>query len=109
MSLGEEQDVFAALGDPTRRRILELLADGSVLRVSDISEAFDMTRQAVTKHLNILRDAGMTETRWQGRDRLTSVSGTAVDPLRAWLAKYDAFWSEKLAQLKQNIEEGEGS
>ena len=55
-------DVFAALGDPTRRRIVELLADGQARRLSDLVVEFDSTRQTVTRHLDVLGSAGITTT-----------------------------------------------
>ena len=54
--------IFAALGDPTRQRITELLAERHELRLSDLTEEFDLTRQTVTRHLDVLCDAGVTTT-----------------------------------------------
>lgn len=99
-----EQLVFAALGDATRRKILQMLADGNARKVSEIASEFQMSRQAVTKHLNILADAGITETYWSGRDRMTCTQSDALNPLRAWVTKYDTFWSNKLELLKRNAE-----
>lgn len=102
-------DVFAALGDPTRQRIVELLADGQARRLSDLVEEFDSTRQTVTRHLDVLGSAGITTTVRRGRERYTSLSEGAFDPVRDWLSRYDRFWDERLAQLKALIEEGEAS
>ena len=100
-----EQLVFAALGDATRRKILQMLADGNPRRVSEIASDFQISRQAVTKHLNILAEAGITETHWSGRERLTRTHSEALTPLRAWVTKYDAFWTDKLNVLKRNAEQ----
>ena len=105
----EATQVFAALGDPTRRRIVEVLADGQARRLSDLVEEFDSTRQTVTRHLDVLGSAGITSTVRQGRERYTSLSAQAFDPVRDWLSHYDRFWDERLAQLKALIEEGEES
>ena len=100
-------DTFTALSDPTRRRIVERLAEGGARRIADIASEFDMSRQAVTKHLDILNQAGIVITERRGRERLNRLSGDAFDPIRDWLTRYDRFWEEKLGQLKKIIEEGE--
>jgi len=100
-------DAFAALSDPTRRQIVERLAEGGVQRVSDLSTGFAMSRQAVTKHLDILDKAGVVITERRGRERFNRLAEGAFDPIRDWLARYDRFWENKLGQLKQIIEEGE--
>ncbi len=97
-------EVFAALGDPTRQRIVELLADGRELRLSDLVEEFDSARQTVTRHLDVLGAAGITRTDWRGRERYTSLAADAFDPVRDWLGRYDRFWDEKLGQLKTLID-----
>jgi DNA-binding transcriptional ArsR family regulator len=99
-------DVFAALADPTRQRIVEVLADGRELRLSDLAEEFDSVRQTVTRHLDVLSAAGVTRTEWRGRERFTSLSANAFDPVRDWLSHYDRFWDARLGQLKRLIEEG---
>ena len=96
--------IFAALGDRTRQRIVELLADGRETRVSDLVREFDSTRQTVTRHLDVLAAAAITRTEWRGRERYTSLAPDAFDPARDWLRRYDRFWDEKLAQLKTLIE-----
>ena len=100
-------DAFAALSDPTRRQIVELLAEGGAQRIADLSTGFDMSRQAVTKHLDILNKAGVVITEHRGRERFNRLAGDAFDPIHDWLARYDRFWESKLGQLKKIIEEGE--
>ena len=99
--------VFAALGDPTRQRIVELLADGREVRLSDLVEEFDSRRQTVTRHLDVLGEAGITATEWRGRERFTRLSADAFDPLRDWLSRYDRYWEARLRKLKTMIEKGE--
>jgi len=98
---------FAALSDPTRRHIVELLAEGNALRVGDLAARFESSRQAVTKHLDILCDAQLVTTQWQGRERISRMAPDAFAALRDWMEHYDRFWSEKLENLKQLIERGE--
>ena len=100
-------DAFAALSDPTRRQIVERLAEGGARRIADIASEFDMSRQAVTKHLDILSKAGVVITERQGRERFNRLAEDAFDPIRDWLTRYDRFWEDKLGQLKKIIEEGE--
>jgi DNA-binding transcriptional ArsR family regulator len=105
MNQEQTSRTFAALADPTRRRIVELLADGRQMRLADLSSEFDATRQTVTRHLDVLNEAGLTTTRHHGRERLTAISEDAFQPIRAWLDHYDRFWGEKLAGLKALIEQ----
>ena len=100
-------DAFAALSDPTRRQIVELLAAGGAQRIADISSGFDMSRQAVTKHLDILNKAGVVIAERRGRERFHRLAGDAFDPIHDWLARYDRFWESKLSQLRKIVEEGE--
>jgi DNA-binding transcriptional ArsR family regulator len=99
--------VFAALGDPTRARIVQLLAGADELRLSDLAQEFDSARQTVTRHLDVLGDAGLTTTEWRGRERYTALSDDAFDPVRDWLSRYDRFWDQRLDELKTLIEGGE--
>lgn len=100
-------DPFSALSDPTRRRIVEMLATGGAQRVVDIAAHFAMSRQAVTKHLDVLDRTGVLVTERQGRERFNRLAEDAFDPIREWLERYDRFWSERLNELKRIIEEGE--
>jgi DNA-binding transcriptional ArsR family regulator len=100
-------DAFTALSDPTRRRIVERLAEGGAQRIADIASEFDMSRQAVTKHLDILSKAGILITERRGRERFNRLADDAFDPIRDWLTRYDRFWEDKLGRLKKIIEEGE--
>ena len=103
------EHTFSALSDPTRRHIVELLANRDAMRVSELATEFKTTRQAVTKHLDILCNAGLVSTERQGRERLSSISQDAFEPVRDWLTHYDRFWTSKLEDLKELIEQGEKS
>jgi len=96
--------IFAALSDQTRQRIVELLADGQSVRISDIAIEFSSTRQAVTKHINILCETGVVTTEKRGRERFTRLADNALDPIADWLQRYDKFWGAKLSDLKELIE-----
>ena len=96
--------VFAALGDPTRTRIVDLLKTHGELRVSELSDAFSSTRQTVTRHLDILCEAGLARSEWRGRERFTRLAPEAFRDLREWMADYDRFWDRHLGALKQLAE-----
>jgi len=100
-------ETFSALSDSTRRHIVELLAICEAMRVSELAEKFNTTRQAVTKHLDVLCDAGLVVTERQGRERISRISEGAFDPILEWLSDYERFWDSKLNDLKTLIERGE--
>jgi DNA-binding transcriptional ArsR family regulator len=100
---------FDVLGDPVRRRILELLADGeqtSGAVSSVIQREFGITQPAVSQHLKVLRDNGFTTVRPDGARRLYSVN---TDPLRdvdAWLGRFRRFWTPHLDALGTELARG---
>jgi DNA-binding transcriptional ArsR family regulator len=95
--------VFAALANPTRRDVLDLLLDGP-RPVQDIADRFDMARPSVSEHLRVLRDAGLvTETR-HGRQRLYSIEPDPLRDLQHWLAPYERFWRRRLAGLSDILD-----
>lgn len=100
---------FTALSDPTRRQIAEFLTRREAMSVGELAAQFKASRQAVTKHLDVLCDAGLVATEWQGRKRLSSISPDAFDPIWDWLAHYGRFWTDKLENLKELIERREKS
>jgi DNA-binding transcriptional ArsR family regulator len=83
-----------ALGEPTRRRIFELLRDGPVA-VGELAAQLPVSRPAVSQHLRVLEDAGLVTYRRDGTRRLYEIDPRGVDELRAWV---DDFWSEALAR-----------
>ena len=106
MSTRSIDQTLAALSDPTRRHIVELLSQGRAIRVGDLAARFESSRQAVTRHLDILCDANLVTTQWRGRERISRIAPDAFSALRDWMEHYDRFWSEKLENLKQLIERG---
>jgi DNA-binding transcriptional ArsR family regulator len=96
---------FDALADPTRRRILGQLRTKGALSVKEIAQRLPMTRQAVTKHLDLLRDVGLVHIRWSGRHRLHELDPRPLREVDEWLAPYSAFWDESLARLERHLED----
>lgn len=97
--------VFEAVSDSTRREILEQLRRSGPLSLTEIASPLPMTRQAVTKHLNLLRDAGLVRVHWAGRVRLHHLDPTPLRTVDEWLAPYSAFWDDALARLERHLEE----
>jgi DNA-binding transcriptional ArsR family regulator len=91
---------FRAIAHPTRRALLDLLLTEGSLAAGHTAQSFRMSRPAVSKHLRILRSAGLVRERREGRHRFYEVN---PEPLRAvdqWLDSYRVFWNRKLKNLK---------
>lgn len=97
--------LFSALGDPTRRQVVEMLSDGREMTVNEVAQKFDMSRQAVAKHLAILRDADVIRSEKNGRERVHVLVPGRMIALAEWVEHYSEFWDGKLAGLKKLIEE----
>ncbi|MFO0659269.1 MAG: metalloregulator ArsR/SmtB family transcription factor [Polyangiaceae bacterium] len=98
--------ILAALADPTRREIVELLCS-SPRRSSDLADYFSMSRPAMSKHLKILREAGLIEQELldsDGRVRVIQLRREPLEGLRGWLDEVEAFWEDQLASFKQHAE-----
>ncbi len=100
---------FDVLGDPVRRRILELLAR-SELRSGEIAEViereFGITHAAISQHLRVLRDAGFASVRVDGPRRIYSFETAPLQEIDAWLHPFRAFWEPKLDALETEIARG---
>jgi DNA-binding transcriptional ArsR family regulator len=99
-----EQAIFKALADPSRRAIFERLTTGEAA-VKDLTARFDISQPAVSQHLAALRDAGLVKERRDGRLVYYRVAPKGLRPLVDWLAKYQAFWTERIAKLDALLDE----
>ena len=100
---------FDVLGDPVRRRILELLADGEQPSgaVTDVIRAeFGISQPAVSQHLKVLRDNGFATVRADGTRRLYAVDDTALREADAWLDRFRRFWTPHLAAMATEVARG---
>ncbi|BDZ63601.1 ArsR/SmtB family transcription factor [Agromyces mangrovi Wang et al. 2018] len=100
---------FDVLGDPVRRRILELLADGerpAGAIVEVIAGEFGITQPAVSRHLRVLRETGFATVRAEGARRLYAVDGAGIDDAERQLARYRAQWSQRLDALHTEVARG---
>ncbi len=96
--------VFKAIADPTRREILGLLTGGRHT-VGEIARNFRTSRPAISKHLRLLRGAGLVVTRKKGTASICELNGKPLRAVNEWLRDYEAFWDENLRNLKQYVEE----
>ncbi len=108
MLAAPKHDVFHAIGDSTRRRLLRVLADEE-MSVTKISEHFPMSRVAVSKHLQVLLNAGLVGERKQGRERRYRLQPAPLLEVRQWLSFYERFWDNKMVALKGFVETEEAN
>ncbi len=100
---------FDVLGDPVRRRILELLAEGeqtSGAVTAVVRAEFGISQPAVSQHLKVLRDSGFASVRAEGARRLYAVQPGPLQDVDAWLERFRRFWTPHLAALATEIERG---
>ena len=97
-------EVFAALAEPTRRQILELLAGGE-RSAGDLARRFTLTQPAVSQHLRALRDAGLVRARRDAQRRMYSIDGRGFSKIDAWLSRYRVFWTKHLDALKSALQD----
>jgi DNA-binding transcriptional ArsR family regulator len=101
-SSSTSDNFFRAVADPTRRRILDLLAERGPLIVGEISEEFpDLVASGISKHLMGLRAAGLVHASRRGRQQLYRLQGEALaEALVPWLVLYERYWTDALEQLR---------
>jgi len=104
---GQTRDVFDAVADPTRRRLIRLLAEAGELPLHELTPHFPMGRTAVSKHLAILKEAGLVEVRKAGRETRYRLNAAPLQEIQNWVAFYSRFWSSNLARLSKLLEEEE--
>jgi DNA-binding transcriptional ArsR family regulator len=95
---------YAALAEPHRREILDLLRDGE-RSVSDLVARLGLSQPGVSKHLRVLRDAGMVDVRAEGRRRWYGLRAQPLAEVDEWLEPYRAYWSGRLNALERHLEE----
>ena len=100
--------VFHALADPTRRAILDRLAEGEAT-VSHLSRPFDLSFAAISKHLGVLERAGLVTRESQGRERVCRINPAALDDASSWLEFHRRFWTGRLEALEALVGTAAGS
>ena len=100
---------FDVLGDPVRRRILELLAEGELTSGSIthvVQSEFGITQPAVSQHLRVLRDSGFTTVRPEGTRRLYAVDPAPFREVDAWVGTFRSFWEQRMDSLETELARG---
>lgn len=103
------RDVFDAVADPTRRRLIRLLAEAETgeLPLHQLTAQFRMGRTAISKHLKILKEAGLVTDRKVGRETRYRLNAAPLKEIRDWAEFYREFWSTNVSRLHQLLEEEE--
>ena len=99
--------MFAALGDRTRLGLVTRLSSGGPASIADLTEGTQVTRQAVTKHLQVLAEAGLTRSHRRGRERVWQLQPARLEAARRWLDDLSAQWDSSLSRLKAMVESPE--
>ena len=105
MSPNKARDVFDAIADPTRRRIIQLLAEAGELALHELTPHFPMGRTAVSKHLAVLKEAGLVADRKVGRETIFRLNAAPLQEVQDWVAFYSRFWSANVERLNRLLEE----
>lgn len=99
--------VFGALADPNRRRLLDALAAREDATVTELAAQLPVTRQAVSKHMATLREAGLVEGERRGRETRYRLRAEPLAEAMSWMARVGAEWDDRLASLRRHLERGD--
>jgi DNA-binding transcriptional ArsR family regulator len=103
--LRDAAPLFASLGDPTRLALVVRLSSDGPGSITALSGSVDVSRQAVTKHLHVLSDAGLVRSHRRGRQRIWELKPRRLADARGYLERIDAQWDVALARLKALVEQ----
>lgn len=92
-------DIFAALADPTRRTILELLAQKNELPATDIYNTFQVSHPAISQHLKVLRDAELVTVKKKSQQRIYKINPKKLSELEKWVKRLELDWEKRLDRL----------
>lgn len=98
------RDVFQAIADPTRRAIINMVANES-LNLNAVAENFQVSRPAISKHIKILTECGLVTIRQQGRERYCEAKLDKLNEVSEWIEQYRKFWNIKLDALEKYLDE----
>ena len=93
---------LAAIADPTRRRIIELLAERD-RTTGELVDEFDVSAPAISQHLNVLREAGLIQTRAEGKTRIQALNPAGLAEIEDWLNRTRRFWNQRLDALEREL------
>lgn len=98
-------DVFNAIAEPRRRRIIDLLADAGDRDVTQLVRTLRIAQPAVSKHLRVLRSVRLVSVSRQGRRRVYRLNARELKPVHEWVKTYERFWSHQLSRIKARAEQ----
>lgn len=101
------RDVYSAVADPTRRQLIRMLADTDELPLHEMTARFQVGRTAVSKHLAILKEAGLVVDRKVGRETRYHLNPAPLREIQEWISFYERFWTDRIDRLKDLLEEGD--
>jgi DNA-binding transcriptional ArsR family regulator len=104
MALSASATIFAALGDETRLDLVARLSDRGPLSIARLTDGFGMSRQAITKHLLVMEEAGLVRSTQHGRERLWQLEPVGLREARRYLDAISAQWDGALGRLKSLVE-----
>ena len=104
MPRAEPVAVFAALGEPTRIRLLDRMADGAPRSIASLAHGIPISRQALTKHLRVLESAGLANAERDGRQTLYRIDPAGLLAAEAWIGAVSAQWDAAIDRLKRHVE-----
>jgi DNA-binding transcriptional ArsR family regulator len=97
-------DIFTALAEPTRRSIIEMLAQKGELSATDISDTFDSSPPAISQHLKILREAKLVRVEKRSRQRIYQINPSAMNEIEQWAKQTTEMWNQRLDKLDKVLQ-----
>ena len=104
MSAGVPAAIFAALGDETRLKLIARLSDAGPQSIASLSDGFDISRQAISKHLRVISSAGLARSEQRGREMVWQLEPNGLVQAHRYLAAIAKDWDDKLRRLKDLVE-----
>jgi DNA-binding transcriptional ArsR family regulator len=98
-------DVFNAIAEPRRRKIIDVLNDGQEWAVSDVVARVKIAQPSVSKHLGVLRKVGVVTVVKSGQHRLYRLRAAQLKPVHDWVKTYERYWTHQLSRIKQRAEQ----
>lgn len=105
LKLKQHADMFSALGDPIRLSLVSKLVSGKQCSISELTEGTHVTRQAITKHLQVLENVGVVHSFKEGRQSLYELDTKPIESLQKYLTVIASQWDESLSNLKAFVED----
>ncbi len=97
-------DVFNAIAEPRRRKIIEILAGGRLYAVGELVDSLGLPQPAVSKHLGVLRKVGIVSVSKRGQQRLYQLNAGELKPVHDWVKNYERFWTHQLGRIRETAE-----